>query len=698
VTLARRVKLLVVCAGIAALGSEAINVGLKLWTSAIGAGFVLAETAAVLISWPWLKERVSMRAIAHGTLGACTVAICLVAYGEGTTRTPNLYFHSLTVVSSALLLGVRASRFWAGASLAASAITFGADVAFRGVPWSAAANTGLGFAIVLVVLHLLSSAAWRIADTSLMESERAAARARAAAIELESANAQLAAAMDARSRFLANMSHEIRTPLNAVLGFTDVLLGMQLEEEQRQYVETIRSAGQGLLVVVDDVLDLARIEAGRLGLASGPVDIGEAIAMALEMLAVAAHKKGLEIWSQVDADAPAQIVADAARVRQVLLNLIGNAVKFTADGEVVVRLRASADGTMARVEVRDTGPGIARTAFDNLFQAFGQEDGSTRRRHGGTGLGLVISKKLIDGMGGHIGFESELGKGSCFWFELPRGEHVNAKVEDVRGLGVVLVEGRPGPAAELARALAPHVGGGVARVPAGSSAAAVRDALPSASRIVAIVDWDPAAPSPTDLVTELSQTTGRVTGVIVLAPLTEQTGRRDVRWPARVTVQNKPARVLRLLQRLGAISRDERPPTSIPPPAASTFEHRVLLVEDNLVNQRVGRLMLEACGCTVRVAEGGAAAVREARAGGLDLILMDLHMPDMDGFDATRSIRTEERDAGRAPIPIVALSATVLPEDQARCLEAGMNGHLAKPISKKALEMLLRGIPQKAVA
>jgi CheY-like chemotaxis protein len=199
-------------------------------------------------------------------------------------------------------------------------------------------------------------------------------------------------------------------------------------------------------------------------------------------------------------------------------------------------------------------------------------------------------------------------------------------------------------------------------------------------------------------VTELSQTTGRVTGVIVLAPLTEQTGRRDVRWPARVTVQNKPARVLRLLQRLGAISRDERPPTSIPPPAASTFEHRVLLVEDNLVNQRVGRLMLEACGCTVRVAEGGAAAVREARAGGLDLILMDLHMPDMDGFDATRSIRTEERDAGRAPIPIVALSATVLPEDQARCLEAGMNGHLAKPISKKALEMLLRGIPQKAVA
>ena len=694
VVLVRRVRLLVVCGMIAFFASTVFNIGFDLWASSLITAVLFVVTAVGLLGYDKLLRRVPPRAVAHVMLGACVLAIALIAFGEGTTRTPNLHFLSLVVVASALLLGVRASRIWTIASILAAAVTFGADVALRKVDPGVCANHGLWLALVLVVLHLLASAAWRVADASMAESERAAERARKAAAELESANAALATAMMARSQFLANMSHEIRTPLNAVLGFADVLQGTALDDDQRQYVETIRSAGRGLLVIIDDVLDLARIEAGKLGLTREPVDLGEMIAFSLDMLAVAAHKKGIELWAEIDPDAPTHVDSDPARVRQVLLNLVGNAVKFTTAGEVRVRLSWADDRVAGRIEVHDTGAGIAPSAFTHLFQPFGQEDGSTRRRHGGTGLGLVISKKLIDGMDGRIGFTSELGDGSVFWIELPAARRTPAPTSELSGVTVVVVEGRDEHTRNLCASLQPGVKSPLVRVPATVTAAEIE--ARAAGPVIVVIDWDPACPAPLALASSLAAAGEWLRGIVLLAPFGDPTVEKEGRLPKRVNVVHKPVRVPRLLTRLAEVLGGERR-GSIQPPPESHFEHRVLLVEDNPVNQTIARLMLQSAGCTVQIVGDGKQAVAAATGGDFDLVLMDLHMPELDGFEASRAIREDERRQGRRRVPILALSASVLPEDQARCLEAGMNGHLAKPISQKALHDLLLSVPARAV-
>ncbi len=692
--LTRRVRLLVLCGAIAFALSTILNVGLAIWTSTpVTAGLAIVM-AAMWFGWAWLVARIPVRALAHATLGGCVVAICALAISEGTTRTPNLHFLTLIVVASALLLGVGASRFWTAASLVAAFATYTADAALGSTEGLQAFNHALGLTIILVVLHLLASFAYRVANTSMAESEKAADRARSAAVELEAANEALSAAMQARSRFLANMSHEIRTPLNAVLGFTDVLLHTHLDNDQRQYTETIRVAGQGLLVIVDDVLDLARIEAGKLSFTREPIDLVDMIGQSLDLLGVSAHRKGLEIWSEIEEGAPVQVDGDPARTRQVLLNLIGNAVKFTSAGHVVVALRRSEDGTSARIEVRDTGIGIAKETRDALFRPFGQADASTRRRHEGTGLGLVISKKLIEGMGGRIDFTSTPGEGSCFWIELPDARPPRPRSRPTANVTIVLVPGRLTHAEHLAAELRKHASGRVTVMPPDVDAAEIRREVAAAPHTIVIVDVDPAGPSPVDLVAELAEAPDPLVKVLLLTPLSEQTDLRE-RWGNNVAVVHKPVNVQRLVHRLAALDTGDRAPPS-GPLRPTRFNHRVLLVEDNVVNQTVGRLILQSTGCSVQVAADGVRAVAALANGEFDLVLMDLHMPDMDGFDATRAIRAEEITTGRPAVPIVALSASVLPEDQEKCLGVGMNGHLAKPISRPELESLLSAIPTKS--
>jgi signal transduction histidine kinase/HPt (histidine-containing phosphotransfer) domain-containing protein/ActR/RegA family two-component response regulator len=372
--------------------------------------------------------------------------------------------------------------------------------------------------------------------------------------EAEAARARAEEASRAKSQFLARMSHEIRTPMNAVVGMTGVLLDSGLRPDQHEYASTVRRAAESLLAIVNDILDFSRIEAGRLELEHNPFDPGQVAEQALELVLEAARAKGLEASLQLEGELPEAVVGDAGRLWQVLVNLLGNAVKFTPAGQVTLRVAPAGPGWL-RFEVVDTGIGIAPEALSRVFESFMQADASTTRRFGGTGLGLAISRGLVGEMGGELRVDSAPGRGSRFHFEIP---------------------------------------------------------LPSV----------PGAAAP--------RSTGR------LAPVR---------------------------------------------PAAGA---RILVAEDNPVNQRVAVLLLERMGHRVDVAGDGQEAVRAVQSLTYDLVLMDCHMPELDGYQAARQIR-----AGEAPghhLPIVALTASVLPEDRARCREAGMDGFLAKPVTPETLE------------